>query len=81
MTISECAFLPIDVGIDSFEPRHSQDHLVRTNEGNKEGFLVFNTSKGKFECNHTIGMKQLCAVRDGNVDWLTGFSNKTQCTD
>ena len=81
MTISECAFLPIDVRIDSFEPRHSQDHLVRTEGSDKEGFLVFNTSESKFECDHTIGMKQLCAVRDGNVDWLTGFSNKTQCAD
>ena len=72
VTIGECTLLPINVGIDSFEPGHSQDHLVRTEGGNEEGFLVFNTSESKFECDHTIGMKQLCAVRDGNIDWLTG---------
>ena len=81
MTIGEGVLLPINVGIDSFEPGHSQDHLVRTEGSDEESLLVFHTSESKFECDHAIGMKQLCAVRDGNVDWLTGFSNKTQCAD
>jgi len=81
MTISESAFLPVDVWVDSFEPRHSQNHLVRTERSNEKGFLVFNTSEGKLELDHAIGMKQLCAVRDGNINWLAGFSDETQCLD
>ena len=81
MTIGKGAFLPVDVWVDSFEPRHSQDHLVRTEGSNEKGFLVFNTSEGKLERNHAIGMKQLRAVRDGDVDWLTGYSDETECVD
>jgi hypothetical protein len=68
VTIGKGTFLPIDVWVDSFEPRHSQDHLIRTERSNEESFLVFNTSEGKLEFDHAIGMKQLCAVRDGDAD-------------
>jgi len=81
VTIGESAFLPVDIWVDSFEPRHSQNHLVRTEGSNEERFLVFNTSEGKLERNHAIGMKQLRAVRDGDIDWLTGYSDETQCVD
>ena len=59
MTIGEGAFLPVDVWVDSFEPRHSQNHLVRTEGSNEERFLMFNTSEGKLELDNAIGMKQL----------------------
>jgi len=68
IAISESAFLPIDVWIDSFEPRHSENHLIGTERSNEKGFLVFNTSESKLELDHAIGMKQLCAVRDGDID-------------
>ena len=57
--IGESMFLPVDVWVDSFEPRHSQNHLVRTEGSNEEHFLVFNTSEGKLELDNAIGMKQL----------------------
>ena len=60
--------LPIDIWIDSFEPRHSKNHLIGTERSNEKGFLVFNTSESKLELDHAIGMKQLCAVRDGDID-------------
>ena len=81
VAIGESAFFPIDVWVDLFKPRHSQDHLVGTERSDEEGFLVFNTSEGKLEFYHAIGMKQLCAIRNGNIYWLTGFGYKTQCLD
>jgi len=81
MAIGESAFFPIDVWIDSFEPRHSQNHLVGTKGSNEESFLMLNTSESKLESYHAIGMKQLCAVRDGDIDLLTGFGDKTQRLD
>ena len=77
MAIGKSTFLPIDVWIDPFKPRHSQDHLVGTERGNEEGLLVLNTSESKLGFYHAIGMKQLCAVRDGDVDLLTGPGGKT----
>ena len=59
VTVGESAFLPVDVWVDSFEPNHSQDHLVRTEGSNEKGFLVFDTSEGKLELDNAIGMKQL----------------------
>ena len=42
-------------------------------------FLMFNTAEGELECDYAIGMKQLGAVRDGNVDRLARSSWNVQC--
>ena len=68
MVIGEYAILPIDVWIDPFESRHSQDHLIGTERSDKEDFLLLNTSESEFELDHAIGMKQLCAVLNGDID-------------
>jgi hypothetical protein len=79
VAIGESTLFPVDVWVDSFEPRHSQNHLVRAEGSDEEHFLVFNTSEGKLELDHAIGMKELRAVRDGDIDWLTGFCGETEC--
>ena len=56
MTVSKSIHLPIDIWVDSFEPRHSEDHLVGVEGGNEKDFLVFNTSEGKLELDNAIGM-------------------------
>jgi len=66
MSVGEGTQLPIDVWVDPFEPRHSQDHLVAAEWSDKEGFLVFNTSKGKFESDHVVSMMKFCSIRDGD---------------
>ena len=40
---------------------------------------MFNTSESKREFYHAIGMNQLRAVRDGDINWLADFRDKTQC--
>jgi hypothetical protein len=56
VAVSKSAFLPIDIWVDPFEPRHSQNYLIRTKGCDKEDFLVFHASKSKFEFDHAIGM-------------------------
>jgi len=40
--------------------------LVTAEWGDKEGFLMFNTSEDEFEDDHAIGMMKFCAVRNGD---------------
>ena len=47
IAVRESVFFPIDVGVDPFEPRHSQDNLIVTEGSDEEGFLVFDTSEGE----------------------------------
>src|SRR5204862_7824379 len=54
--IREGTFLPIDIGVDPFAPRHSQNHLIGTERGNEEDFLVFDTTEGELEGNDTVCM-------------------------
>ena len=56
IAVRECAFFPIDVWIDPFEPRHSQNHLVGTERSDEEDFLVFDAAKGELEGNDTVCM-------------------------
>jgi hypothetical protein len=56
IAVGECTFLPIDVWVDPFEPRHSQDHLVGTERSNEEGFLVINSTEGEVEDNDAVCM-------------------------
>jgi hypothetical protein len=57
ISIAEGSLPPIDIWIDSFEPRHFQNHLIVTEGSDKENFLVFNTSKGKTKDRNAVGMK------------------------
>ena len=55
-SIRHTAQLPIDVWIDSFEPRHSEDHLVAAKGSDKESFFVENTSDRKLANDNAIRM-------------------------
>ena len=48
--------LPIDVWIDSFEPRHSEDHLVAAKGSDKESFFVDNASDRELANDNAIRM-------------------------
>src|SRR5437667_3372192 len=48
--------LPIDVWIDSFEPGHSENHLVAAKGSDKESFFVENTSDRKLANDNAIRM-------------------------
>jgi len=69
--------LPIDIGIDSFEPRHSEDHLVAAKGSDEEYFFVGNTRDRKLENGNAISVKEFRSIGDGNVDrsaWYRGES-------
>ena len=48
--------LPIDVWIDSFKPRHSENHLVAAKGSDKESFFVENASDRKLANDNAIRM-------------------------
>jgi len=54
--------LPIDIGIDSFEPRDSKNHLVVAEGSDKENFFVENASDHKPENDNTIGIDEFRSV-------------------
>ena len=56
IAVRESAFFPIDIGVDPFEPRHSQNHLIGTEGSDKENFLVFDTTECELEDNDTVCM-------------------------
>jgi hypothetical protein len=69
--------LPIDIWIDSFEPRHSENHLVAAKGSDKESFFVDNASDRKLENRNAIRMNEFRSVGDGNIDrraWYCGES-------
>ena len=69
--------LPIDIGIDSFELRHSEDHLVAAKWSGKESFFMGDASDRKLEDDNTISMDKFRFVGDGNIDrsaWYYGES-------
>jgi len=66
MSVGKGAQFPIDVWIDPFEPRHSQNHLIIAERSDEESFLVFNTSKGEFESDHAVCMMKFCSICDGD---------------
>ena len=48
--------LPIDIWIDSFEPGHSENHLVAAKGSDKESFFVENASNRKLANDNAIRM-------------------------
>ena len=73
--------LPIDIWIDSFEPRHSENHLVAAKGSDKKYFFVENASDRKFEPDSAISMDELGSVGDRDVDRSAWYCGKSQCAD
>ena len=66
MSINDHTQLPIDQGVDLFDPRHPSIILLLPSGAMRKGFLVPNISKGEFEGGHTIGVTKFFSVRDGD---------------
>ena len=73
--------LPIDIGVDSFEPRHSENHLVAAKGSDKENFFVENASDRKLENDNAISVDEFRSVGDGNINRSAWYCGKSQCKD
>jgi hypothetical protein len=69
---------PIDVRVDPFEPRHSQDHLVAAEGSDEEGFLMLNSSNCELERGDTICVNETFPISNRNQHGGAGFSDDTQ---
>ena len=77
-TIGHGTQLPINVWIDSFEPGHSQNHLMAAKGGDEESFLMLHSRNRELERSNTICMEKLFSICNGNIHGGAGFSDETQ---
>ena len=76
-SIRHTAQLPIDVWIDSFEPRHSENHLVAAKGSDKERFFVEDTSDRELANDNAIRVDEFRSVGNGDINrdaWYCGES-------
>jgi len=75
------AQLPIDIGIDSFQPRHYEDHSVAAKRSDKEYFFMDNTSDSELENGDAICMDELRSVGNSDLDRSAWYCGKSRLED